>query len=219
MDSINGFISVSTENSKLLIDNNITKIEKIRLFPNGIDQEKFKKIDKKIARKELNFNTDEKIGIYVGSFTERKGIKRVDKASESIENLKMIYIGSGNQYAESKNVLFQGSVAHNLIYKYLSAADFFILPTQAEGCCNAILEAMSCGLPIISSTGEFNDDILSDEYSIRVDPNNIEEIKQAIKNIIKDDSKLSKMSTAALRASKKFDINERAKNILKYITQ
>jgi glycosyltransferase involved in cell wall biosynthesis len=34
---------------------------------------------------------------------------------------------------------------------FLNASDVFILPTLAEGSCNAILEALACGIPVVSS--------------------------------------------------------------------
>ena len=81
----------------------------------------------------------------------------------------------------------------------MNAADVFVLPTLAEGCCNAILEAMACGLPIISSNLPFNWDILNDKNSILIDPNNINQIADAIQRL-RDSPKLrSEMSEEALK--------------------
>ncbi|MDA7579210.1 glycosyltransferase family 4 protein [Alphaproteobacteria bacterium] len=49
----------------------------------------------------------------------------------------------------SDTVIFRGQVSD--VYKYLSSADIFILPSTAEGNSNAVLEAMVSGLPIIST--------------------------------------------------------------------
>ncbi len=49
----------------------------------------------------------------------------------------------------SDSVIFRGQVTD--VYKYLSSADIFILPSTAEGNSNSILEAMVAGLPIIST--------------------------------------------------------------------
>ncbi len=67
-----------------------------------------------------------------------------------------------------------------MIPNYICASDVFVLPTTAEGCCNAIIEAMGCGLPIVSSDRAFNYDILNEENSILVDPESVDEIDNAI---------------------------------------
>jgi hypothetical protein len=76
--------------------------------------------------------------------------------------------------------LFKGRLPHALVPEYLSCSDVFVLPTLAEGCSNAIVEAMACGLPIISSNLPFNTDILDESNAILIDPMKVEEIAKAI---------------------------------------
>ena len=92
-----------------------------------------------------------------------------------------------------------------------------MLPTLQEGSCNAIVEAMACGLPIISSDGAFNDDLLTDEMSIRVNPKSVEEIHQAIITLRDDPVRRKQMADAALERSKQFDVDDRAERILSFI--
>ena len=76
------------------------------------------------------------------------------------------------------------------------------MPTRAEGCCNAIIEALACGLPVISSNKAFNDEILNDEYSIRIDEQNEEKLYLAISDL-KDNAVLrNKMAHVALEKAK-----------------
>ena len=217
LNCVDGFISVSSENSKVLLDKKYTSESKILFAPNGVNLLDFCRKDKSLCREQLGFPQESKIGIFVGHFNERKGPLRVQTAVCDIPNLKMIYIGAGDQKPEGENILFCGRVSHEKMGTYLCAADFFILPTQAEGCCNAIIEAMACGLPIISSKGSFNDDILGSEYSIRIDPNNIDEIKQGVCTLISDEDKMLRMSEAAYVKSHDFDIENRARKILRFI--
>ena len=108
-------------------------------------------------------------------------------------------------------------MAHNELCTYLNCADVFVLPTNAEGCCNAIIEAIACGLPIISSNKSFNNEILNDNYSIRINEESVEEIYQAIKLIKEDEVFRKKMAESALVASNKFEISNRAKAIAQFV--
>ena len=101
----------------------------------------------------------------------------------------------------------------------LSAADVFVLPTLSEGCCNAIIEAMACGLPIISSNLPFNDDILWDDNSIRIDPMNIDDIRNAISLLKEDQQMRENFSKASLKHAASLNIEKRAKNILEFMSE
>lgn len=90
-----------------------------------------------------------------------------------------------------KNMLHCGTVPHEKVYMYLNASDVFVLPTLAEGLCNAILEALACGVPVISSDLPFNYDVLDDSCSILVNPKNKDEIYSAILRL-KEDEELKK---------------------------
>ena len=217
MQNISGFIAVSSRNKKMLIENKLASADKIKVFPNGVDFGKIFPLNKTKCRETLNINQDDVVGVFVGHFIERKGPLRVEDASMGITGLKMMYIGSGNQVPKGDNIIFKGTVPHDTIAKYLSAADFFVLPTLAEGCCNAIVEAMACGLPIISSDCDFNDDILDENCSIRINPMNIQQIHEAMTRLVIHKELRKKMSEAALNKAHGLSLNERANNILRYI--
>ena len=97
------------------------------------------------------------------------------------DTIKVIYIGSGPDQPVCDNIIFKNIVENKQLPKFLNASDLFVLPTLSEGSCNAIIEAMSCGLPIVSSDLPFNDEFLEDSNSIRINPLNIDEISSAIK--------------------------------------
>lgn len=118
---------------------------------------------------------------------------------------------------EVKNTLHCGTVPHEKVYMYLNASDVFVLPTLAEGLCNAILEALACGLPVISSDLPFNYDVLDDSCSILVDPMNKEEIRHAILRIKQDESLKKRLSDGALEKASRFSLKNRIAKILEFI--
>lgn len=214
---IKGVICVSSKNeleSRTL--NLIGASCKLTVIPNGFDVNEFYPSSKEKAREKLGINQELFIGAFVGDFCERKGSERVIKAVQDVENVHLIMIGKGVLSCNDP-IVFSGTVEHKKIVEYLNAADFFILPTLAEGCCNAIIEALACGLPIISSDLPFNDDILNDDNSIRVDPMDVESLAEAINRLRKDTELRKKMSQEALITAQTLTIEQRVKTIRSFL--
>lgn len=220
---VNGVICVSTKNKVESIEKGLTTHEKCIVIPNAIDNNLFKKLDTKSCREALGIQEDDFVVAFVGWFSERKGSLRVSDAIEKLgnNNIKSIFIGSGASEYEPrcKNIIFKGRVAHGEIPKYLNAADVFVLPTLKEGCCNAVIEAMACGLPIISSDLDFNYDVLDSSNSIMINPLNVKEIAEAIKFLHINDIKRELLAKGAMKSSEELDIHTRAKRIVDFISK
>lgn len=212
-------ICVSTKNKEESIKLGLTCEEKCVVIPNAIDSNKFKKLNKKKCRAAIGIFDDEFVVSFVGGFIERKGVLRLSEAIDEIKgrNIKSIFIGGGEQNPCCKNIIFKGRLLHEEIPAYLNASDIFVLPTQAEGCCNAIIEAMACGLPVVSSNLPFNWDILNSRNSIMINPNDITEISNAIIKLYDSPILRENMSEEALKTAEFLNIENRAKIILKTI--
>lgn len=213
-----GVIATSTLLKKKLISQIGLSESRIGLFPNGVNLKEFFPYDKISMRNKYGFHLSQFIIAYVGQFDYRKGVMRLAAAlNGQADECGVIYIGDGPLKPNNKNILFQGKVKHSQVAELLSAADIFVLPTLAEGSCNAILEALACGLPVITSSGEFNDDIVNDSVAIRIDPINVLEIQKSILFMREHQQIRQQMKTAALQNKKFYDIEERAKNVLQWI--
>lgn len=218
--NVKGVVAVSSKNLEESKSKGFLKYKPATVvLPNAFNPVDFFRKDKANCRKKLGYGENDFIIAFVGIFNERKGVARLVEAAKLVPNSKLILIGSGKTVPESDQIIFQGRVPHNEIVNYLSSADVFVLPTLAEGCCNAIVEAMACGLPIISSNLPFNDDILDDDCSIRINPNSIEEIADAIKKLKENSMLRLKMAEASLKKSSRFTIDERAKKIISFMNK
>lgn len=216
---IKGVICVSTKNMNESINAGLTTAQKCIVIPNAIDNNSFKLLDKITCRKKLGLPLEVFIVISVGWFSERKGTKRVSSAINKVQdgNIYSIFIGSGSEEPNCENILYKGRVSHDLIPLYLNASDVFVLPTLHEGCCNAVVEAMACGLPIISSDREFNYDLLNNNNSILVDPLNIQKIAEGIQNIYHNPQLREKLSKHSLSIASGLNIDNRADSIISFI--
>lgn len=215
---VSGVICVSTKCKDESISLGLVQSDRCFVAPNAINNRLFRKLCKDECRKKLGIDKDFFVVISVGSFSQRKGMNRIAEAIGSLgENVYSIFVGKGSVEPNCKNILFKGTLSHDEIPFYLNAADVFVLPTLNEGCCNAVVEAMACGLPIISSNLSFNMDVLNDSNSIMINPEDINEIACAIKELHDNEELRDKLSKGALITAEKLSISERANNIVAFM--
>ncbi|MDI6780493.1 MAG: glycosyltransferase [bacterium] len=150
--------------------------EKIKVILNGVDIEKFSFLAEKRTRKrqELGIAEDRLVVGTVGRLeavkNQRMLIQAMPELLKKFPDVMTVIIGDGILKAElinmakelglSEHILFPG--VRNDVAEILSAMDLFIISSLTEGICNAILEAMSCGLPVIATDVGGNPEIVLD---------------------------------------------------------
>ena len=136
---------------------------------NGVDISKFQPHPKDQARAKLGIAPHARVLISVGGLVERKGFHRVIPLLPELLKTypDLVYLIVGGASAEGDNraeleemvadlglgahVRFLGLKPHAALAEVLSAADVFVLATRAEGWANVFLEAMACGLPVVTT--------------------------------------------------------------------
>jgi UDP-glucose:(heptosyl)LPS alpha-1,3-glucosyltransferase len=126
----------------------------IGIVRNGVPLEEFRfepELREK-TREDLKLKPDQTALLFAGSGWERKGLLFAIEAAALCgdRTIRLLVAGRGNQRLyKSQRVKFLGEV-RDLVRVY-AAADIFILPTIYDPFSNACLEALACGLPVITT--------------------------------------------------------------------
>jgi len=162
--------------------------EHIEVVGNGVDSKTFHPVPKAEAREDLKLPEDAPVLISVGGLVERKGFHRVIELMPELRRRwpRLVYLIVGGASAEGNNraeleaqvgqlgladcVRFLGRMPADQIKRPLSAADVFVLATRNEGWANVFLEAMACGLPVVTTDVGGNREVVHGEEVGRIVP-------------------------------------------------
>lgn len=185
--------------------------------------------EKKKAREELGI-TEEKVVVTAGQQIHRKGfdslLKAVVDESESVGT----YIIGGDPNEECKEVLrihpmknvhFPGLMSKDLLKKYYCAADVFVFPTRYDIWGYPINEALSFGLPIIT-TNQCNAGIELIEDGINgflLDCNDIEGFRKKIDILLNNNDMRTRMGYANYLKSKEYNSEKMAESVFQILSE
>ncbi len=220
--NVDHIVAVSNDLRKKIIEKYKVPSNKISVIPNGVDFNKFVPKNKKDARKKLNLPVGKKIFITVARLSPEKNLSLLLDAFSMIkkESQPLLYIiGDGPEfkslYAKIKsenmenNVNLMGAIPHEEIHLWMSAADFFVLPSKREGTPVVIGEAFACGTPVIaSSVGGIPDLINSNELGILTQPDSVSSLCEALRTALKKEWDREVIKDAGLKLDWK-DIADR----------
>lgn len=139
--------------------------QRIEVFPNAIDTALFRKDEKLrvFGRRRLGLGKDEKVVLGVGQVQPRKGIKDFISLARQLPKFTFVWVGNQpfkiltaqsketQQLLKSlpKNFIFAGGIPYTRMPEIYNASDIFFFPSYQENASMAIIEAASCGLPLI----------------------------------------------------------------------
>ncbi len=153
---------------------------KTEVVGNGVDINRFQPILKQPARAALGLKPNVPVLISIGGLVERKGFHRVleclPELRKNFPELQYLIVGGPStegDWTDRLKVLahslqldncvrFLGPLPSAELQKILSAADVFVLATRNEGWANVFLEAMACGLPVVTTDVGGNREVVCD---------------------------------------------------------
>lgn len=195
---------------------------KMNLLTNGIGVDTSKFIcspDRTYIRNELGLGNDECILLAVGELIERKNHETIIKAVLKINNphVHLVIAGDGElkKYLVEliKNLNLESQI-HLLGYrrdisKICNSADIFVMPSFQEGLSVALMEAMSCGKPVICSNIRGNVDLIDEgKGGYLVGTKDVDGYAKAILSLVKNVKLQKLLGLYNQEKVKQFDIKE-----------
>ena len=137
------------------------------VIPNGIDTGHFTKRDRAFCRQKYGIEPDEFVACFTARFSlQGKGFAELRALAELAwkEKLRIRFLIATNEIPQGwpANITFVKNVSYQDIPDIYSAADIFMFPTRYEGCSYSLLEAMSCGLPVLTTRVGYATDLHRD---------------------------------------------------------
>lgn len=174
------------------------------------------------------YNLPETFILNVGTIEKRKNILSVIKAIKDID-IQLVVIGKKTDYfdeikryilenAIDDKIIFLENVALRELASIYKMAHIFIYPSIFEGFGIPIIEALYSKTPVITSKGGCFKEA-GGEYSIYVEPLNVEEIRSSINDLLNHHSKQILMKNEGYNFVQKFNDEHIAKNIMSAYTK
>lgn len=189
--------------------------EKITYIPNFVSKKEFYPLtaEQKLAiREKMGMSKDKFVVVGTGQVQTRKGILDFARLAEKNPNVTFIWAG-GFSFGKitdgykklkrlvdnpPKNLYFPGIVDRDKLFEYYNVADLFLLPSFNELFPMSVLEAFSCGTPVMLRSLDLYKEIISGYY----EPfSTFDEMNSSLKTLMNNPEMLAEMSKKSLAAS------------------
>jgi len=207
--------------------------DKVLIAPDGVDLEKFNiKVSQEECRRKLNLPLDKKIVLYTGHLYEWKGTQVLADTSQFLpEDTETYFVGGTDEdvrkfkVQNSKlKIKVMGHKPYSEIPFWLKAADVLVLPNSGKQDISKywtsplkMFEYMASKRPIITSNLPSIREILNENNSFLVEPDNPERLAKGIENMLKNPNLSAKISNQAFNDVLGYSWKKRAKNILEFL--
>ena len=178
----------------------------VKVVPNGVNTTQFNICDLIFSQKnfENKYGVDLRVSrniIYVGRLSQEKGVTYLVGSLKYLGNdIKLFIFGDGPEKEElmkqandsgfKDRIFFMGKVDHDSLPSILNSMDVFVLPSVGmEGFSNSMLEAMSCGLPVVTTTIGAGPEVITEDVGFIASIKSSEQIAEGIRRSMDLDRK------------------------------
>ena len=131
----------------------------------------------------------------------------------NITNKEKLYGIAAKAHLDKRDLILTGYVPDDELVKLYNCAELFIYPSLYEGLGLPVLEAMACGVPVLTSNTSSLHEI-SGDAAYRVNPASVEEIAQGLCFLLTQPNIRSLYRKKGLEQAKKFQWQEVAQNVI-----
>jgi teichuronic acid biosynthesis glycosyltransferase TuaC len=167
---------------------------KVRTIRNGCNPAVFGLRDRSVARAQLGIDEKAELVLFVGRLDTAKGIEELLEAFASLAvrrpNLRLAFVGDGpgGDHLRSKSrhlaledrITMNGACSSQGVAQWLAAATVLALPSYNEGYPNVVIEALSCGRPVIATNVGGILELVNEESGILIAPRDSRALAAAI---------------------------------------
>jgi glycosyltransferase involved in cell wall biosynthesis len=213
-------IAISKGVKKDLINNFNIPLGKVKVIYNPVDLLEIDRLVKEPIENGL-FHDNIPIIVACGRLTKQKNYPLLLHSFSRVLkrcNARLLILGEGEEKDNfiklclglkiSDRVFFPGFQKNP--FKYIGKADIFVLSSLFEGFSNVIIEAMACGIPVISTNCPSGpDEIITDGVNgLLVPVGNVEAMKNAIMRLLKDKTLRKNLSEAGRKRAEDFRVKK-----------
>lgn len=212
------FISLSTEMTEEYLQSGVPR-ERLSVIAQSVDVDRFQPIsaEEKIAlRRKLNLPETQLLVMFSGRLVSYKGLPNLlgvwEKICRTTTGTTLIIAGTGGvdiynceesikrfvqEHGLSDRVIFTGGIKN--VDEYLKSVDIYAFPTENEAFPLALLEALACALPAVTTTvGGIPDVITNEQNGLLIPPGNSDMLLLALQRLLNEPSLRASLGQAAL---------------------
>ena len=225
-------------------------MEQVRVIPYGVDQSVFRPGCQLSARKRLMIDQECFVGTFIAVNARKNQWKdystlesAVFQLAEMYPNRKIHFFVLGDRHDPINHLrttiqFVDGVIDKSIVRDYLVASDVYLHSAKIDNYPIAVLEALSCGTPVIGSAvggipeqvsgyekyqnelSSFNQSSIESTTGLLVDLNSAQQQAKALEYLMLDPELRSKMSTNCVKDSqKRFNITKQSQQYIEWFTQ
>jgi glycosyltransferase involved in cell wall biosynthesis len=210
------FVAISDELASEFLENGVPP-SRIRRIPNGVDTDVFRPAsaeERSVLRRKLGLPSAP-VAVYTGRLVSYKGLPSLLRAWRNVPSACLVLVGEGGgdlhaceqelrEFVAAEGlqarVRFAGPVER--VDDWLRAADLYVFPTEDEAFGLALVEAMACGLPCVTTRiGGLRDFVVDEVNAVAVPTRDEVALAAACGSLLASEGRRATLGAAARRTA------------------